>query len=117
MTKQRQDLPEATPAREATRVVVEDGAGRRPFMRGIMVHSLMARGVEVEVALATADEFGWPSVRMVLLRGVDDRGFVFFTNYGSRKAHELEANPQAALCFYCFTASLTEPPSSSAAKA
>ncbi|MEE2673446.1 MAG: zeta toxin family protein [Myxococcota bacterium] len=56
MTKQRQDVPEEAPGSEDERVVVEDGAGRRPFMRGIMVHSLIARGVDVEVALATADE-------------------------------------------------------------
>ncbi len=37
---------------------------------------------------------------MVLLKGVDERGFVFYTNYGSRKAAELDANPRAALCFY-----------------
>jgi pyridoxamine 5'-phosphate oxidase len=37
---------------------------------------------------------------MVLLRGFDERGFVFYTNYGSRKAAEIEANPHAALCFY-----------------
>ena len=52
------------------------------------------------VALATADTEGRPSARMVLLKGVDDRGFVFYTNYGSRKAIELDANPHAALCFY-----------------
>jgi pyridoxamine 5'-phosphate oxidase len=52
------------------------------------------------VALATADASGRPSVRMVLLRGIDERGFVFFTNYGSRKGQELDGNPQAALCFY-----------------
>lgn len=52
------------------------------------------------MSLATADERGRPSVRMVLLKGVDDRGFVFFTNYGSRKAAELDANPHAALCFH-----------------
>lgn len=51
-------------------------------------------------ALATATAEGVPSVRMVLLKDVDDRGFVFFTNYGSRKAGELEANPNAALCFH-----------------
>ena len=51
-------------------------------------------------ALATATRDGVPSVRMVLLRGVDERGFVFYTNYGSRKAHELEENPRAALCFH-----------------
>jgi pyridoxamine 5'-phosphate oxidase len=50
--------------------------------------------------LATADTAGRPAARMVLLKGVDDNGFVFFTNYGSRKAAELDANPHAALCFY-----------------
>ena len=51
-------------------------------------------------ALATATADGAPSVRMVLLRGVDERGFVFYTNYGSRKARELEENPRAALCLH-----------------
>jgi pyridoxamine 5'-phosphate oxidase len=51
-------------------------------------------------ALATADAAGRPSARMVLLRGVDNRGFVFHTNYDSRKARELAANPHAALCFH-----------------
>jgi pyridoxamine 5'-phosphate oxidase len=51
-------------------------------------------------ALATADAKGRPSVRMVLLRGVDERGFVFHTNYSSRKARELTENPRAALCFH-----------------
>jgi len=55
---------------------------------------------DVPVALATADPAGVPSVRMVLLKGVDTRGFVFFTNYGSRKAQELDGNPRAALCFF-----------------
>ena len=45
-------------------------------------------------ALATADVDGHPSVRIVLLRGADERGFVFFTNYGSRKAQEMTANPR-----------------------
>jgi pyridoxamine 5'-phosphate oxidase len=52
------------------------------------------------VALATADATGAPSVRMVLLKAVDAAGFVFFTNYESRKAGELDVNPRAALCFY-----------------
>lgn len=52
------------------------------------------------VALATADASGNPSVRMVLLRGVDERGFVFHTNYESRKARELDENPRAALCVH-----------------
>ena len=52
------------------------------------------------VALATADGSGAPSVRIVLLKAVDAAGFVFFTNYQSRKAAELAANPRAALCFH-----------------
>ena len=52
------------------------------------------------VALATATPDARPSVRMVLLKEADERGFVFFTNYESRKARELEANPHAALCFH-----------------
>lgn len=57
-------------------------------------------GDPTAVALATADADARPSVRMVLLKGVDARGFVFFTNYASRKAHELDENPRAALCFF-----------------
>lgn len=52
------------------------------------------------MALATATPDGVPSVRMVLLKGVDERGIVFFTNYGSAKARELEANPNASVCFH-----------------
>ena len=52
------------------------------------------------VALATADADGKPSVRIVLLRGADERGFVFHTNYTSRKGRELAINPNAALCFH-----------------
>jgi pyridoxamine 5'-phosphate oxidase len=52
------------------------------------------------VTLATADESGRPSARVVLLKGVDERGFVFYSNRTSRKGDELEANPRAALCFY-----------------
>src|SRR5699024_10182957 len=49
-------------------------------------------------ALATAAASAHPSVRIVLLRRVDARGFAFFTNYESRKAREMTANPRAALC-------------------
>ena len=52
------------------------------------------------VTLATADASGQPSARVVLLRGADARGFAFFTNYNSRKARELDANPRAALCIH-----------------
>lgn len=52
------------------------------------------------MALATATADGRPSVRMVLLKGADRRGFDFFTNYESRKGGELEANPRAALLFH-----------------
>lgn len=51
------------------------------------------------MVLATATTDGVPSARTVLLKGVDDRGFTFFTNTGSRKGAELAANPQAALVF------------------
>ena len=54
------------------------------------------------VALATADSMGSPSTRMVLLRGVDRDGFVFYTSYRSRKAHDLETNPRAALCGFWY---------------
>jgi pyridoxamine 5'-phosphate oxidase len=52
------------------------------------------------MTLATASADGRPSARIVLLRGVDERGFAFFTNYESRKARELDANPRAALVFF-----------------
>lgn len=52
------------------------------------------------MTLATADEQGRPSARIVLMKGVDERGFIFFTNYESRKGHELSENPEAALVFY-----------------
>src|SRR5829696_3657438 len=52
------------------------------------------------VALATADAEGLPSVRMVLAKGLDDRGFKFHTGHGSRKARELAATGRGALLFY-----------------
>src|SRR5579883_546781 len=52
------------------------------------------------MALATVDAAGRPSARMVLLKGVDERGFVFYTNTESRKGCDLAANPVAALCFH-----------------
>jgi len=52
------------------------------------------------MVLATVDGNGRPSARVVLLKGLDHRGLVFYTNYESRKAAELAANPHAALCFF-----------------
>jgi pyridoxamine 5'-phosphate oxidase len=71
-----------------------------------LFHAWFAEAQETEpndpeaMALATADGDGRSSVRMVLLKGVDDRGFVFYTNQESRKADDLAANPQAALLFH-----------------
>ena len=57
--------------------------------------------IEAErMALATATPDGRPSVRIVLLKGIDDEGIQFFTNYGSRKGRELDANPRAATTLY-----------------
>ena len=67
---------------------------------------LLARAQKAEAgdatacALATATRAGVPSVRIVLLKEADANGFTFFTNYGSRKASELQENPHAALCFF-----------------
>jgi pyridoxamine 5'-phosphate oxidase len=52
------------------------------------------------MTLATVDQSGKPSTRTVLLKTVDERGFIFFTNYGSRKGSELAENPNAALTFF-----------------
>ncbi|KGE07122.1 pyridoxamine 5'-phosphate oxidase [Burkholderia gladioli] len=52
------------------------------------------------MTLATVDAEGCPSARIVLIKGVDERGFVFFTNYESRKGREIAHNPHAALLFY-----------------
>jgi pyridoxamine 5'-phosphate oxidase len=52
------------------------------------------------MTLATADQKGRPSARIVLLKGLDERGFIFFTNYESRKGRELAENPNASLVFY-----------------
>ena len=65
-----------------------------------LVEAAPAVEVPEAMALATADPGGAPSVRMVLLKGVDARGLVFYSHYTSRKGRELEANPQAALLFH-----------------
>jgi pyridoxamine 5'-phosphate oxidase len=74
-----------------------------PITRFALVFERAARGAPFDhtaAALATASAESVPSLRTVLVRGVDDRGFVFFTNYDSQKGRELAANPVASLCFY-----------------
>src|SRR5690348_9683284 len=71
----------------------------RQFLRWYE-HATVATRTPEAVALATATADGEPSVRMVLLRSFDERGFVFYTNLESRKGRELAANPRAALLFH-----------------
>jgi pyridoxamine 5'-phosphate oxidase len=80
--------------------MVQSGGEIDPIQRYLSAAERASReGVDTAPAsLATADRSGRPSVRVVLLRHVDNRGFVFYTNYGSRKARELTENPRAALC-------------------
>ena len=52
------------------------------------------------LALATADKSGTPSVRMVLLKSFNNDGFVFYTNFNSKKSNDLKENPEASLCFH-----------------
>jgi pyridoxamine 5'-phosphate oxidase len=60
-----------------------------------------AERIDVNAAtLATVDGEGHPSARVVLLKGVDERGFIFFTNYDSRKGREIAGNPNVAMVFY-----------------
>ena len=66
-----------------------------------MVEAIHAQVPEpTAMSLSTVGANGRPAGRIVLLKGVDPRGFVFYTNYASRKARELESNPRAALVFY-----------------
>src|SRR3989442_9564857 len=76
----------------------------RKFFVNFYKSLLLLAGAEpVDVnamTLATADKEGRPSARVVVLKAVDERGFIFFTNYDSRKGQELVENPQGALVFY-----------------
>jgi len=77
-----------------------------PFVRfGELLAAAKAVGDErlpepTAFALGTVGDGGQPSVRIVLLKAVDERGFVFYTNYESRKGRELLAHPRAAMCFH-----------------
>jgi pyridoxamine 5'-phosphate oxidase len=82
---------------------IRTAAVGEPFARfGEWMQRAMDAGVAepTAMALATADAEGRPSVRMVLLKGFDEQGFVFYTNLESRKARELSSNPNAALCLF-----------------
>jgi pyridoxamine 5'-phosphate oxidase len=80
---------------------VASDEGQDPIIRLILDLLERAKATEpadpTAAALATADTAGCPSVRMVLVKGVDGDAFLFFTNYGSRKARDLEVNPRAPL--------------------
>ncbi len=87
----------------AQRELSEANVDRNPFAQfqrwfddavGAHVH------LPTAMALATATPTGGPSVRMVLLKGMDNRGFVFFTNFESQKADDLTKNPNASLLFH-----------------
>ncbi len=74
-----------------------------PFARFTELYALATQKQPKDpnaVTLATVDANGWPSARIVLMKGVDPRGFVVFTNYESRKGRELTGQKVAALCFY-----------------
>jgi pyridoxamine 5'-phosphate oxidase len=84
-------------------VLDEDAAAGDPFVQfgHWFEEALRAQLPEPHaMTLATADAGGVPSARIVLLRAWDEQGFVFFTNYGSRKGRELTDRPRAALVFY-----------------
>lgn len=81
----------------------EHDAARDPFVQfDRWFKSAVAAKMPIlnAMTLATVSAAGQPAARIVLLKGVDARGFVFYTNYASRKGAELAANPQAALLFH-----------------
>jgi pyridoxamine 5'-phosphate oxidase len=92
----RRWFEQATGARASGRV--------RKFFVNLYKSLLLIGGAELldinAMTLATADREGRPSARVVLLKGLDERGFIFYTNYNSRKGREMEENPEVALVFY-----------------
>lgn len=85
-------------------VLDESSVAREPLGQfGTWLSEAFESGVLIEpyaMTLATVGADGQPAARVVLLRGYDERGFVFFTNYESRKGHDLEVRACAALLFY-----------------
>jgi pyridoxamine 5'-phosphate oxidase len=93
----------ATPKPKADTGLSESHVDRDPIVQfGRWYQAAQAAGLvePTAMALATASKDGAPSVRMVLLKGYDEQGFVFYTNYQSPKARDLLANPRAALLFW-----------------
>ena len=88
------------PAANPTHNVPMPGADPIPVFLDALNRAASHQIDTAPVALATADGRGRPSARMVLLRGADARGFVFFTNFLSRKGRELTENPFAAICIH-----------------
>jgi pyridoxamine 5'-phosphate oxidase len=97
---------DANPLAQFNRWFLQASTGGRWRRVGIACYklwqALLGRApVDVNaMTLATVDPAGRPSTRMVLLKGVEERGFIFFTNYDSRKGRELADNPNGALTFY-----------------
>lgn len=85
------------------RVLAEEEAGEDPLILFARWYAEAETRVSIlpeAMSLATATASGRPSVRLVLLKGYDERGFAFYTNTRSRKAAELDANPRAAVAFH-----------------
>lgn len=97
---------DADPVAQFRRWFAESSGGSRWQKIGIALyqlwHAVLGHApLDVNaMTLATVDATGRPSTRTVLLKGVDERGFIFFTNYDSRKGRELAENPNAALTFF-----------------
>ena len=83
--------------------LLESNIGSNPFIQFKFWFDLVLKSEVIEpnaMTIATATKNGIPSARMVLLKGFDETGFTFFTNYGSRKGKELFENPFASLLFW-----------------
>jgi pyridoxamine 5'-phosphate oxidase len=86
-----------------TNTLSKDSVNKNPFEQFSLWYKMACDAGFIHpdaMALATADKNGKPSARIVLLKSFDENGFIFYTNYQSRKGNELTANPYAALLFY-----------------
>ena len=92
--------PEATQSEATPPEAFEPGADPRVVFEAWFAQAQREEPMAESVGLATASVDGAPSVRMVLFRGFVREAFAFYTNYQSRKARDLDANPRAALCFH-----------------